>query len=171
MRVDLSNGGTLFFDEVGELATPMQGQLVILLQPGFAGSGAQNEDENAQTRIMCSTSHLKLEEEAEAGGFRQDLYYYISVVCIRMPPLRERCADIPLILNYLLESYSDLYRRPRVPVPSEILSLAQAHAWPGNILQLENFVKRFVILGPENPLLKEMLRPSSGANEMFSARG
>lgn len=170
-RADLTQGGTLFFDEVGELSPPLQGQLLNLLEDNLLSSGNKDEGETAKVRIICSTTHLNLEAEAKAGGFRQDLYYRISVVRIEVPALRQRSTDIPLILKYFLETYSKLYGRSVAAVPKNLVEMLQSYAWPGNILQLENFIKRYVILGPGNPVGADMLNGSAWPNVLSSAVG
>ncbi len=156
-RVDLAQGGTLFLDEIAELAPPLQAELLNLLQDGQFCPVEGRGDREVKARIICATNR-NLEKEVEAGRFRQDLYYRLNVVRVDMPSLRDRSADIPLILNYFLEVYSARYGREPFPVSPSLLGMLKKCDWPGNILQLENLIKRYVILGSEDALTAELLQ-------------
>src|SRR5512141_2057944 len=107
-RVEMANRGTLFLDEISELDFSLQSKLLQLLQDGqFCRIGAQ-EDRRIDVRIICATNR-NLEDEVDTGRFRQDLFYRINVVNIRMPALRERAADMPLLVNYFVELYNEKY--------------------------------------------------------------
>ena len=137
----------------------MQAELLDLLRDGQFCPTEGREDTEAKARIVCATNR-NLEGVIEAGRFRQDLYYRLSVVRIDLPPLRHRCADIPLILNYLMEVHSARYGRVPVPVSPALLLMFKRCEWPGNILQLENLIKRYIILGSENAVTAELLQSS-----------
>jgi two-component system response regulator AtoC len=145
-RMEMANRGTLFLDEIGELDMDLQAKLLQVLQDGqFCRIGSQ-EDKRLETRVVCATNR-SLEEEVERGAFRQDLYYRINVVNILLPPLRERRADIPAIVNYFVQLYNGQFHRAAEPLPAALLQQMQQFAWPGNVRQLENVIKRYVILG------------------------
>src|SRR3954467_3644186 len=147
-RVEMAHRGTLFLDEISELDMSLQSKLLQLLQDGqFCRIGAQ-ADKKVEVRIVCATNR-KLEEEIENGNFRQDLYYRINVVNLFMPPLRERRSDIDGLVNYFLEYYNRKYNCRARPLSSELMEVLQKYHWPGNIRELENLVKRYVILGSE----------------------
>jgi len=156
-RVDLAHGGTLFLDEIAELAPPLQAELLNLLRDGQFCPVEGREDREVKARIICATNR-NLEKEVEAGHFRQDLYYRLNVVRIDLPSLRDRSSDIPLILNYFLGVYSARYSRDPFPVSPALLGMLKKCDWPGNILQLENLIKRYVILGSEDALTAELLQ-------------
>src|SRR3954451_3776510 len=154
-RVEMAHRGTLFLDEISELDMSLQSKLLQLLQDGqFCRIGAQ-ADKKVEVRIVCATNR-KLEEEIENGNFRQDLYYRINVVNLFMPPLRERRSDIDGLVNYFLEYYNRKYNCRARPLSSELMEVLQKYHWPGNIRELENLVKRYVILGSEEVISSDL---------------
>ncbi len=155
-RVELANRGTLFLDEISELELSLQAKLLQLLQDGqFCRIGAQ-EDRRVEVRVLCATNR-QLEEEIETGGFRQDLYYRINVINLRVPPLRERRSDIPTLINYFLESYNRAFNLEAPPLSNHVMQLLLRFDWPGNIRELENLIKRYVILGSEEGLTSDLV--------------
>jgi len=155
-RVELAHRGTLFLDEISELDLGLQSKLLQLLQDGqFCRIGAQ-EDKKVEVRVVCATNR-QLEHEIENGSFRQDLFYRINVVNLHLPPLRERRGDIEILVNYFLEYYNRKYNcRARVLSP-ELITVLQKYHWPGNIRELENLMKRYVILGSEDVISNDLL--------------
>src|SRR6201997_5326524 len=154
-RVEMAHRGTLFLDEISELDMSLQSKLLQLLQDGqFCRIGAQ-ADKKVEVRVVCATNR-KLEEEVENGNFRQDLYYRINVVNLFMPPLRERRSDIDGLVNYFLEYYNRKYNCKARPLSSELMEVLQKYHWPGNIRELENLVKRYVILGSEEVISSDL---------------
>jgi two-component system response regulator AtoC len=148
-RVELAHRGTLFLDEISELDMSLQSKLLQLLQDGqFCRIGAQ-EDKKVEARVVCATNR-KLEEEIANGSFRQDLFYRINVVNLYMPPLRERRSDICNLVGYFLEYYNRKYNCRARPLSPELVDVLQKYHWPGNIRELENLMKRYVILGSED---------------------
>ena len=154
-RVEMASRGTLFLDEIGELDLDLQAKLLQVLQDGqFCRIGAQ-EDKRLEARVVCATNRV-LEDEIAAGTFRQDLFYRINVVNITLPPLRERKSDIPDLVAYFVRFYNDAYNRNVEPVSTELMHRLQSHSWPGNIRELENLIKRYVILGSADVILHEV---------------
>ena len=155
-RVELAHRGTLFLDEISELDLSLQSKLLQLLQDGqFCRIGAQ-EDKKVEVRVVCATNR-NLESEIEAGTFRQDLYYRINVVNLRMPALRERRGDIEDLANYFLEYYNRKYNCRARPLSNEVMGVLQKYHWPGNIRELENLIKRYVILGHEEVITNDLV--------------
>ena len=155
-RVEMAHRGTLFMDEIAELDMGLQAKLLQLLQDGqFCRIGAQ-EDKRVEVRVVCATNR-RLEREIEAGSFRQDLFYRINVVNLQLPPLRDRREDIPELVEYLLAIYSVSFKCSVPPPSSQLMNLLQRYDWPGNIRQLDNLVKRYVILGSEEAVSSELL--------------
>ncbi len=153
--VDSASGGTLFLDGIGELEFSLQSKLLQLLQDGqFTRIGGQ-ENTCAEVRIICVASR-PLEAEIEAGHFRRDLFYRINVVTVHLPPLRERRTDISELVDYFLHSFSKEFGRAPRPLPMASRNLLEAYDWPGNIRQLENAIKRYVILDTEEAILAEL---------------
>src|SRR6476661_1370451 len=154
-RVEMAHRGTLFLDEISELDMSLQSKLLQLLQDGqFCRIGAQ-ADKKVEVRIVCATNR-KLEEEIENGTFRQDLYYRINVVNLFMPPLRERRSDIDGLVAYFLEFYNRKYNCKARPISLELMEVLRKYHWPGNIRELENLVKRYVILGAEDVISNDL---------------
>src|ERR1700693_5536687 len=154
-RVELAHRGTLFLDEISELDLGLQSKLLQLLQDGqFCGIGAQ-EDKKVEVRVVCATNRV-LEVEIESGTFRQDLFYRINVVNLQMPPLRERKCDIPDLVAYFLEYYNRQYNCRARTLSGDLMSAMQKHHWPGNIRELENLIKRYVILGNEEVIATDL---------------
>jgi two-component system, NtrC family, response regulator AtoC len=156
-RVEMAHRGTLFLDEISELDLSLQSKLLQLLQDGqFCRIGAQ-EDKKVEVRIVCATNR-KLESEIENGTFRQDLYYRINVVNLRMPSLRERRGDIEDLAGYFLEYYNHKYNCRARPLSGEVMGILQKYHWPGNIRELENLIKRYVILGHEEVITNDLVQ-------------
>jgi two-component system response regulator AtoC len=154
-RVEMAHRGTLFLDEISELDMPLQSKLLQLLQDGqFCRIGAQ-ADKKVEVRIVCATNR-KLEEEIANGSFRQDLFYRINVVNLYMPPLRERRCDIRALAEYFLEYYNRKYNCKARPLSIELMDILQKYHWPGNIRELENLMKRYVILGSEDVISSDL---------------
>src|SRR5690349_8250590 len=155
-RVEMAHRGTLFLDEISELDMSLQSKLLQLLQDGqFCRIGAQ-EDKKVEVRVVCATNR-KLEEEIENGSFRQDLFYRINVVNLHLPALRERRADIEDLAIYFLEYYNRKYNCRAKALSSELISVLQKYHWPGNIRELENLIKRYVILGNEDAISSDLV--------------
>lgn len=155
-RVELAHRGTLFLDEISELDLALQSKLLQLLQDGqFCRIGAQ-EDKKVEVRIVCATNR-HLESEIENGTFRQDLFYRINVVNVTLPPLRERRGDIEDLACYFLEYYNRKYNCRAKPLSVELMAVLQKYHWPGNIRELENLVKRYVILGTEDVISSDLV--------------
>src|SRR5271166_3127536 len=156
-RVEMAHRGTLFLDEISELDMSLQSKLLQLLQDGqFCRIGAQ-EDKKVEVRVVCATNR-KLEEEIANGTFRADLFYRINVVNLYIPPLRERAGDVPQLVDYFLEYYNRKFNARAKPLSAELLSGLRKYHWPGNIRELENLIKRYVILGNEEAISTD-LRP------------
>src|SRR6266702_3344101 len=155
-RVELAHRGTLFLDEISELDLGLQSKLLQLLQDGqFCRIGAQ-EDKKVEVRVVCATNR-QLEVEIESGTFRQDLFYRINVVNLHMPPLRERRGDIQDLAKYFLEYYNRKYNCRARALSSDLMSALQKYHWPGNIRELENLIKRYVILGNEEVISGDLV--------------
>jgi len=163
-RVEMAHRGTLFLDEISELDLGLQSKLLQLLQDGqFCRIGAQ-EDKKVEVRVVCATNRI-LEDEIENGTFRQDLFYRINVVNLRLPALRERRADVEELAVYFLEYYNRKFNARARPLSPELIGILQKYHWPGNIRELENLIKRYVILGSEEVITSEL---SSHEPEYFN---
>jgi two-component system response regulator AtoC len=154
-RVEMAHRGTLFLDEISELDLGLQSKLLQLLQDGqFCRIGAQ-EDKKVEVRVVCATNR-KLEQEIENGAFRSDLFYRINVVNLHLPPLRERAGDIPELIDYFLDYHNRKYNCRAKAISAELLATLAKYHWPGNIRELENLIKRYVILGNEEVITTDL---------------
>src|SRR6516165_747762 len=153
-RVELAHRGTLFLDEISELDPTLQAKLLQLLQDGqFSRIGSQ-EDRKVEVRVVSSTNR-ELHQEIDVGNFRHDLYYRIAAMIIHLPPLRERGVDIPLMCEYLLQYYNDKLNGHAPALRPALLAKMQRYSWPGNVRQLENLIKRYVVMGSDDVILSE----------------
>ena len=154
-KFELAHTGTLFLDEIAEMAPQLQAKLLHVLQDGeFARLGAK-QDMKVDVRLVCATNKL-LEQRVAEGLFREDLFYRINVVTMHIPPLRERRDEVVPLIRYFLDKYATQYGKPRAAFSAEAEEAMLHHAWPGNIRELENLCKRFVIVGGETQILREM---------------
>ncbi len=154
-RVESAYRGTLFLDEISELEIGLQAKLLQLLQDNtFCRIGGQ-KDMRVEVRIVCATNRNLL-VEIESGTFREDLFHRINGMSIRLPALKERPADIPVITGYLLEVYNRKFSTAAPPLSLPLLNRLQQCAWPGNFRQLEIVVRLYAILGSETELLDSL---------------
>ncbi|MGB8932839.1 MAG: sigma-54 dependent transcriptional regulator [Anaeromyxobacteraceae bacterium] len=158
---EVAGAGTLFLDEVGELPLPMQVKLLRALQERRIRRVGGNTDIAVAARIVAATNR-ELEAEVASGRFREDLFYRLNVIQLRMPPLRERREDLPLFIGRFLERFCGELGRPRMTLSPEAERLLLAWRWPGNVRELQNVLERAVtlsegpVIGPE--VLPEPLR-------------
>ncbi len=169
-KFELANHGTLFLDEIAEMHPMLQAKLLHVLQDGtFSRLGAKR-DIAVDVRVVCATNKL-LEERVRDGLFREDLLYRINVVTIFLPPLRERRDEIPALTEYMLRKYAIQYARPLRRLSPEVARRMTEYDWPGNIRELENLCKRFVIVGSETQILRELSsRGPAGSDSQDSLR-
>jgi two-component system response regulator AtoC len=166
-RVELAHGGTLFLDEIAELELGLQAKLLQLLQDGrFCRIGDQ-EERGVEVRFVCATNR-QLEREIRTGTFRQDLFYRVNVLTIELPPLRERICDLPILVDYLQREYAKKFDRPVKPLSARTFAFLRNYSWPGNIRELENVMKRYVIAGQEEVIFKAL---QSGAGDYLDIDG
>jgi two-component system, NtrC family, response regulator AtoC len=155
-RVELAHQGTLFLDEVGGLDISIQAKLLQVLQDGsFTRVGAQ-ESRKVNTRVVCAANG-NLRRQTEDGSFRLDLFYRINAVTIDLPPLRQRAGDLPMLVEYFLGLHSKAYRLEPKPLSREITRMMERYNWPGNIRQLENLIRSYVLIGDEEALAADLL--------------
>jgi DNA-binding NtrC family response regulator len=154
-QFELADGGTLFLDEIGEMPVTMQAKLLQALQDGeFYRVGGQKKIK-VDTRVLVATN-VDLGKAIARGAFREDLYYRLNVVEVAIPPLRERREDIPRLLEHFLEKYGRRYQRPMASVPPEVLERLSSYDFPGNIRELENLVRRLIVLREPRYVLGEL---------------
>lgn len=144
-RFQLADQGTLFLDEIAEMTPATQAKILRVLQEKEFEPVGGTRTVHVDTRIISATNR-NLEAEIAAGRFREDLYYRLNVVIIKVPPLRNRSADIPLLANYFLNRYSKKNHRSLKGFRPRAMDLLVRHSWPGNIRELENVIERAVIM-------------------------
>jgi two-component system response regulator AtoC len=155
-RAELAHMGTLFLDEIGDLDLSVQAKLLQLLQDGsFTRVGGQ-ESRTVNTRLVSAASR-NLREQAEDGGFRLDFLFRINAVTIELPHLRQRTVDLPMLIDYFLDLYSKEFQRNPKPLSREVTRLMQRYEWPGNIRQLENMIRSYVLIGSEEVLATDLV--------------
>ena len=145
-KFDLAHGGTLFLDEVGDLPLPLQAKLLHVLQDSTFSRLGGEADIHVDVRVIAA-SNRDLDAAVRAGSFRTDLYYRLNVVRIAIPPLRERREEIPALARFFHAKYCAQYSRTAPELSPSALETFARYAWPGNIRELENVVKRIVLLG------------------------
>lgn len=155
-RFELADGGSLFLDEIGEMPLAAQPKLLRALQENRFYRVGGTETVTVDTRIIAATNR-DLREEVAQGRFREDLFYRLNVVPVRMPALRERCDDIPLLVDRFAERISDRMDRERVKISEAALAILQRWPWPGNIRELDNAIERAVLLCDGNEVVAEDL--------------
>jgi two-component system response regulator AtoC len=159
--------GTIFLEEVAELGAEGQAWLLQALTRGNSSDGQGQDVAKNQARIICGSAR-DLEAEVKAGNLREDLYYRISGVCLRLPPLRQRREDIPVLTEHFLRKYGRDFQRAVPALSDETHRLFQEYCWPGNVRELENAAKAIVALGDETVamggLRAMLLRPDIGGN-------
>jgi len=146
-----TGGGSLFLDEISNLDLPSQTRLLDILPDGTRTT----TETCASMRIISSTTR-NLEEEMRNGRFREELYYRINGVNLRLPPLRQRKEDISGLLDFFLKKYASLFGRPEPRLSSETTDLLLKHSWPGNIRELENVARKIVAMGNEQLAIADL---------------
>ncbi len=147
-RFEFAHEGTIFLDEIGEMPPSLQAKLLqVLEEKEFTRLGGKNPVK-VDVRIIAATNR-DLDEGIKTGTFREDLFYRLNEVAIFLPPLREHKEDIPLIIEYFMEKYSNLYSKEYRHLSADTLSLFMSHEWPGNVRELENLIKKIIVLGSE----------------------
>ena len=163
--VQQATHGTLFLDEIGYLGKALQARLLQLLQEFSPIEGAEGDP--VDVRMICATNR-DLEEEIKSGGFRADLFYRLNVASIDLPPLRERRTDIPILVEHFLAHYREKFHCEAGPIGPATLKSLEEFSWPGNIRQLENLIRRYVILGSEDAIREGL---SAGAASKLAETG
>jgi DNA-binding NtrC family response regulator len=156
--LETANGGTVFLDEIGDLPFELQSKLLRALQEREIRPVGSTDRVRIDLRVVAAT-HRDLESAIRTGGFRQDLFFRLNVVQLKLPPLRERKSDIPLLVHSFLEKFSDPQEPPRI-ISEDAMRRLMAYDWPGNVRELENAIERGVALG-SGPILHLADLPSN----------
>ena len=156
-KFEFAQQGTILLDEIGEMPAALQAKLLHVLQDREFTRLGSNRPVEVDVRVLAATNR-DLEAMMRAGTFREDLYYRLQVIELRVPPLRERREEIQPLVEFFLVKYAKLYRRPAARPSSVLIEALMAYSWPGNIRELENMMKRFVVLQEEALILTELNR-------------
>ena len=166
-RVEQADGGTLLLDEVGSLDPAVQSKLLQLLQDGRFMRVGGHETRSIRTRLI-SIANRNLEEQVEDGTFRLDLLYRINALPIRLPPLRKRIEDLPELTAYFLERHAETFG-VAVPIISQrVIALMSRYRWPGNIRQLDNLIRSYVLIGEEEMLIDALVPDGRVDQDVFA---
>jgi transcriptional regulator with PAS, ATPase and Fis domain len=144
-RFELADGGTIFLDEIGDLDLSSQVKLLRVLQDRTFEVVGTSQTTTVDFRLICATNR-NLDAMIAAGQFREDLFYRINLINLKLPPLRERRGDIPLLVNYFVDNLKTIYRRPDLTVSPQAMRWLTDLAWPGNVRELKNLVERTVLV-------------------------
>ncbi|MEE4186603.1 MAG: sigma 54-interacting transcriptional regulator [Gammaproteobacteria bacterium] len=167
-RFQLADGGTIFLDEVGEIPLELQGKLLRVLQEREFERVGEDVTRQVDVRVIAATNR-DLEKEVEAGNFREDLYYRLSVFPVQVPPLRKRGDDVIQLAMHFLEQICRDFGRPVPNLTQSQVEAMRAYAWPGNIRELKNVIERAVILSPADASRLELSLPTEGGPVQLAA--
>jgi DNA-binding NtrC family response regulator len=161
-KFEQADTGTIFLDEIGEMKAALQAKMLHVLQDAQFTKLGSNKPINVDVRVVAATNR-DLEKMMLDGEFREDLYYRLKVIEVTVPPLRERRNEIPHLTGFFIDRYAHRYNRPQRQISDELTQLFQSYDWPGNIRELENVIKRIVILQDESLVIREMSRARRGS--------
>jgi transcriptional regulator with PAS, ATPase and Fis domain len=169
-KFELASNGTLFLDEIGDLRLDLQAKLLRAIQEGEIERVGGNKPIKTEFRLIAATN-VDLAKAVKDGRFREDLYYRINVIPIKLPPLRERTEDIPQLAEFFLRRYNARFRKKIQGVTDSTMTMLKRYWWPGNIRELENLIERLVAVSDKDYIAEEdlplefhfaQLEPSSG---------
>ena len=144
-RFEMANNGTIFLDEIGELDINMQVKLLRVLQDRTFEVLGSSKPRTVNVRVICATNR-DLNEMVNSNEFREDLYYRINLISLKLPALRERAGDIPLLANYFIKTLQNKYKRPGLQINKQAMNWLKGLSWSGNIRELKNLVERAVVI-------------------------
>jgi DNA-binding NtrC family response regulator len=155
-KFELCNHGTIFLDEIGEMPPSLQAKLLHVLQDGtFSRLGARNAVK-VDVRVIAATN-IDMKGAISQKRFREDLFYRLNGFTLNLPPLRKRKEEIPIVLQYFASRLSEEFGREAPPVSDQLIQACMDYDWPGNMRELENFVKRYIVLGDESHMIAELM--------------
>jgi transcriptional regulator with PAS, ATPase and Fis domain len=154
-KFEVAHRGSIFLDEIGEMSAPLQAKLLQVLQDSEFTRLGGNREVKVDVRVICATNR-RLVEMVASRAFREDLYFRLNVVGVEIPPLRERREEIPLLVDTFLRRFSARYAKPVTKLSEALWSEIDRYAFPGNVRELENMIKRLVVLGREASVLAEL---------------
>ena len=168
-RFELADGGTLFLDEIGNVPLNLQAKLLRVLETGEFERVGSSKTQKVNVRLLSATN-ADLHAEVAQGRFRQDLLFRLNTVEIRLPPLRDRIEDIPVLAEHFLKLHRERYRRPIMGFTPEALDALRQHLWPGNVRELDHVIERAVLMSPGNIVTAFDLALEATPDARLSAR-
>lgn len=164
-KFEQCNGGTIFLDEIGDMSLPTQTKILRVLQNGTFERVGGNQAVHVNVRVIAATNK-PLEQAVTEKQFREDLFYRLNVVRVKIPPLRERREDIPLLVNYFLRKFAQAQKQQPKSISQSALQALERHHWPGNVRELENVIQRAIVVAKGDAILEsdlpgEVTRPAS----------
>ena len=177
-KFEMANGGTIFLDEIGDMSPHLQVKLLKVLEEGEFEQVGGTRSLQVNVRIIAAT-HRDLEREVARGRFREDLYYRLYVIPVRLPPLRDRAGDVPVLANHFLASSNQRNRRQVTEISNDTMKLLTRYTWPGNVRELKNVIERLVVLKADGPIevkdlppkIKDQSQPAKSLSLNFSDEG
>jgi len=164
---EAANGGTLFLDEIGDLGPLAQAKVLRALESGEVMRVGGTRCKHVDVRVIAAT-HRSLDDMVAQGKFREDLLYRLKVIPIVLPPLRERKADIPMLVTYFLQRFAERYDMPMRPVDEDAMELLMSYDWPGNVRELRNVIEGALILA-DGPMVTTSNLPANVSSHTFTA--
>ena len=166
-KFELCNKGTIFLDEIGEMPAALQAKLLQVLQDGSFSRLGSRSSVKVDVRVIAATN-VDIKAAIAQKTFREDLYYRLNGFTLKMPPLRERTEEIPTLANHFMRKVAAKYERPPLPISPLLMQAFCNNPWPGNLRELENTIKRYLILGDEQAIIEE-LNPSQEVELLTAA--
>jgi DNA-binding NtrC family response regulator len=160
-KFEICNGGTIFLDEIGEMPSVLQAKLLQVLQDGSFSRLGSRTSVKVDVRVIAATN-IDIKAAIAQKTFREDLYYRLNGFTLRMPPLRERIEEIPILARHFMRKVAEKYECAPLPISPALMQALNNYSWPGNLRELENTIKRYIILDDEQAILDELTpRPGS----------
>ncbi len=170
-KFELCNKGTILLDEIGEMPPLLQAKLLHVLQDQQFSRLGSRSVVKVDVRILAATN-INIPEALASKRLREDLYYRLNAFTLQLPPLRERKEEIPILLKHFMSHMAEQYARPPLPLSANMLQACQEYSWPGNLRELNNFIKRYLVLGDEKLAVQELQpRNDVGGGRIESPRG
>jgi two-component system nitrogen regulation response regulator NtrX len=167
-KFELADNGTLFLDEIGDMSLQTQAKVLRVLETQEFQRVGGSKNIKVDVRIISATNK-DLAEEVKKGNFREDLYFRLNVIPIKVPSLRERLDDIPALVDNFLDMFATEYGQQKKEITKDALKMLQTHSWPGNIRELKNVLERLVIMTPSKTITAaDLFMPDSPGSDYFS---
>jgi two-component system, NtrC family, response regulator AtoC len=155
-KFEVCNNGTIFLDEIGEMPAVLQAKLLQVLQDGSFSRLGSRSSVKVDVRVIAATN-IDIKEAIAQKSFREDLYYRLNGFTLKMPPLRERPEEIPILAHHFMHKVATKYERDPLPLSPALMRALSSHSWPGNLRELENTIKRYLILADEQAIIDELI--------------